>query len=132
MKVTETVEYTDALGSRFTSLVTQLQHISGNSSDVLPRLPVSAQVDPKTLGATIDALKLERWIDSNGATMDTTLCQQVTDWLQSKADFRGYAGAGLGRCAGQPILCPAGALSRRCHQKTTVATSWVSAPAGEK
>jgi hypothetical protein len=87
MKVTETVEYTDALGSRFTSLVTLLQNVSGSSSDVLPRLPVSAPVDPKTLGATIDALKLERWIDSNGATMDTTLCQQVTDWLQSKATF---------------------------------------------
>ena len=87
MKVTETVEYTDALGSSFSSLVTQLQNAVGSSSDVLPQLPVSGPVDPKTFGASINALKLERWIDYNTVTLTTARCQQVADWMQSKATF---------------------------------------------
>ena len=87
IKVTETVEYNDALGSRFTSLVTQLQNASGSSSDVLPRPQVSVPSAPQNLGATINALGLIRWIDFNGVTLDTARCNQVTDWLQSKATF---------------------------------------------
>ncbi len=86
MKVIETVGYIDVSGRSFTSLVTQLQN-GLNTPEVLPRSPVSALSEPQTIGATINALNLERWIGYNNVTLDTTRCQQITDWLQSKATF---------------------------------------------
>ncbi len=90
MKVTETVQYLNStLGSSFTSLVTTLQNPSAAAAGSVSAV-VAPRSDPteKKAAATVNTLNLERWIDYTGVnTMTTTLCQQITDWLQSKAVF---------------------------------------------
>jgi hypothetical protein len=73
--------------------------------------PPAPGLDTSALeSATISATEVQHWFGVSGKTMDTALCQQVFDWLQSEQTFaamRMPVSAGADLSYDLPVLFPA-------------------------
>jgi hypothetical protein len=84
--MTETLQSTNATGAQSVTLETKLGSAVVGEKAPVKRPGVQTARNQPVLGAP-NALAMQRWYWVDNVTMDTVLCQQIVDWLQSSSAF---------------------------------------------
>lgn len=84
--VAETAQSTNGTGTSSVTLDTSLTSTGAILKSAAGRTVLTSDGKPPNLAAP-NALALQRWYWMDNVTMNTALCQQVVDWLQSSNTF---------------------------------------------
>ncbi len=84
--VDETLQSTNATGAQSVTLETSLGSPAAVEKTPINRTDAQTARNQPVLGAP-NALAMQRWYWVENVTMDTGLCQQIVDWLQSNSAF---------------------------------------------